>query len=219
MIHVVAICGMMGSGKSTMLKRLREHICDCVVLQEDEYNPAPLQSVAEVQDWWDRGAKVEDFDLSALASAIQTLTASADTTTANRVVLLETQFGRQHPALRPLIDLQIWIDVDPDIAFARKVAQISRQMLENPEANSSSDSLAWIAGFCDAYMLTTRKLFANQRKHVGQQSDERLDGTAGPQDVCEQLRSILSPLTNQALSNSNDEKHANNSAVSRVALR
>ncbi|APZ91650.1 AAA family ATPase [Fuerstiella marisgermanici] len=189
MSHVVAICGMMGSGKSTLLDLLSSQLGDCIVLEEDAYNPAPLKSIGEVKAWWDRGGQVDEFDLSALVSALEAATAASD-----RVVFLETQFGRLHAALRPHIDLQVWIDVDADIAFARKVAQLTRQMLSNPESASAADSLAWLAEFCDSYVQTTRQLFARQRTQVGQQSDERLNGNGTPQKVCERLQALLAPL-------------------------
>lgn len=195
MLQVVAICGMMGSGKSTLLTLLQDHLPDCIALQEDDFNPAPMQSVAEVQGWWERGANVEEFDLSLLKSAITAEATKA--TTNNHLILLETQFGRQHSALRPLIDVQIWIDVQADIAFARKVKQFSQQMLDDTEARSPEDSLAWITDFCDSYLQTTHKLFAHQRQQVAGQSDERINAAGCPHDVCNQLLSILSPLVSE----------------------
>ncbi|MEP3478808.1 MAG: AAA family ATPase [Fuerstiella sp.] len=195
MSHVVAICGMMGSGKSTIVKMLRSHFTDCVVLHEDDFNSAPMKSVAEVQNWWNNGANVDEFDLSALGAKLK-CEAEAANVPENQIVLLETQFGRHHSELRPWIDLQIWIEVDADIAFARKVSQISRQMQNDNEAHSVAGSLQWISEFCDSYLQTTRKLFIQQRQQVGQQSDERIDGSGCPEDVCEQFLTILSPLTN-----------------------
>ncbi|MCP4788365.1 MAG: AAA family ATPase [Fuerstiella sp.] len=189
MNHVVAICGTMGSGKSTMLERLSSQLEGCIVLQEDDYNPATLQSVDEVQAWWDRGGELDEFDLSPLVAKLNAETAGADS-----IVFLETQFGRLHPALRPLIDLQIWIDVDADIAFARKVAQLSREMLSQRESEASDDSLEWLAGFCDSYVHTTRKLFAKQRIQVGQQADERIDGSGAPEVTFGRIQAVLAPL-------------------------
>jgi uridine kinase len=45
---------------------------------------------------------------------------------ARGIVLLESQFGRQHPALAPLVDFQIWLDVPADVAFARRIAVSAR---------------------------------------------------------------------------------------------
>ncbi|MEQ9409352.1 MAG: hypothetical protein RIK87_16570 [Fuerstiella sp.] len=189
MSQVIAICGTMGSGKTTVLQQLSRQIPGCVRLEEDDYNPAPLRSLAEVQAWQERGGQVDEFDLSLLAAELQARTAVPD-----NLVLLETQFGRLHATLRPWIDLQIWIDVDADIAFARKVAQLTRQFLNSPETASAEESLNWIAGFCESYLQTTRKLFFRQRTEVGGQCDERINGSGTPQDVCARLQAVLAPV-------------------------
>lgn len=198
MSQVIAICGTMGSGKSTMLRLLSAQLPNCVTLQEDDYNPAPMRSLTEVQEWWDRGGRVEEFDLSALSARLESCTALSD-----GIVLLETQFGRLHPELRPWIDLQIWIDVDSDVALARKVAQLTRQLMDNAETASSPESLNWLACFCESYLQTTRKLFIRQRTQVGEQSDARIVGTGSPRQVCQHLHAALSPLVSGNAENDN----------------
>ena len=168
MSSVIAICGTMGSGKTTLMKSLHASLPNSVVVTEDDFNPAFTRSIDDVREWRDRGADVDEFDLSAVGSAI----VAAETAS---VVLLETHFGRLHSTLRPLIDLQLWIDVPLDIAFARKVAQLT-QMLPT-QLDDVAAALNWLAEFCDSYLQTTRPMFEQQRQQVGGQSDERIDGT------------------------------------------
>jgi len=187
MSHVIAICGMMGSGKSTVIGQMLPLLADGAALFEDDFNPAPMQSLEEIRGWWERGGRVEEFDLSALAAQLQH---ASDTS--GGVTLLETQFGRLHPALRPFIDLQVWIDVESDIAFARKVAQLSRGFLAG---RPTAESLEWIARFCDSYVQTTRELFERQRSQVAGQSDVCISGNGTPEDVCLQIwEQLPSPL-------------------------
>jgi hypothetical protein len=193
MSHVIAICGMMGSGKSTAVAHLLKSTPDCVAFHEDEYNPALKQSIEEVQAWWERGAPVGEIDLSTLAAELQEASENFD-----GVVLLETQFGRLHPNLRPLIDLQCWIDVEPDIALARKIAQLATQFAESPESASSVAPLHWLAEFCKSYFQTTRKLFVRQRNDVSGQSDIVIGGDRSPADVCEQVRIAVPGLFRKA---------------------
>lgn len=189
MSHIVAICGMMGSGKSTAVRHLSAMYPGCCCLHEDDFNPALLQSLDQVQEWWERGGSMDEIDLSDLAAELQHAADNGD-----GVVLLETQFGRLHPALRPLIDLQCWIEVEPDLAFARKMAQLAAQFAETPDAARSTEPLQWLAVFCDNYSQTTRKFFMKQRTEVSGQSDVIVLGNQSPPDVCQQLEDAMPGL-------------------------
>ncbi|MEZ6125312.1 MAG: hypothetical protein R3C49_19360 [Planctomycetaceae bacterium] len=196
MTHVIAICGTMGSGKSTAIARLQSRLPNCETLFEDDFNPAPLKSLDEVQEWFEAGGRVSEFDLSALVQQLR-----AATSAGRAIVLLETQFGRMHPALRPLIDLQCWIDVEPDLALARKVTQLARQFAGDAESRSAdaAEALLWLAEFCDGYSQITRKLFLQQRTSVGRQSDIQISGHASPDDVCDRIcRSLPSWMADAA---------------------
>lgn len=186
MSHLIAICGMMGSGKSTFVHQLQRTDPNCLCFHEDEFNPALLQSLDQLQDWWERGSPVDEIDLSTLVAQLRQATAQ-DT----GVILLETQFGRLHPALRPMIDLQCWIDVAPDLALARKVAQLATQFADSPDAESSLQPLRWLSAFCDSYAQTTRKLFMKQRTEVAGQSDVVLRGDQSPQQLCDQFQNAV----------------------------
>ena len=103
---------------------------------------------------------------------------------AQRIVLLETHFGRLHSALSPWIDFQVWINTPADIAVARKVLQLSQQMTQQNPPVPNSDGLRWIEKFCSGYLTTTRKLFNLQRQQVAAVSDVTIDGEGSPWDVC-----------------------------------
>lgn len=210
MTWVIAICGTMGSGKSTVVENVAAALPDCEMLFEDDYNRTTERSLEEINAWWDRGADVGEFDLFELLTQLAArcpdksqdqgidvprsprtfLTASIAQETAGshrgiqRILLLETHFGRLHPALSPWIDFQCWIDVPADIAVARKIAQRSAQLQMQSPHNGTSDGLRWIESFCKGYLTTTRKLFEMQRQKVRDLSDVSIDGQAAPLDVC-----------------------------------
>lgn len=186
MTHIVAVCGMMGSGKSTVLKHFHDNVPGCVVIEEDDYNAAPLRSLDDLRGWWKRGGRVDEFDLTHLSTELEAVRDSD-----HELVILETQFGRAHPQVRPWIDVQFWIEVDPDIAFARKVAQLAREQIDSAEQSSPTDSLRWIADFCDSYIQVTRPLFQRQKTQVGGLSDERIDGTGDAASVFQRLQTSL----------------------------
>ena len=210
MTWVIAICGTMGSGKSTVVENVAAALPDCEMLFEDDYNKTTERSLEEINAWWSRGADVGEFDLSGLLAQLAAgcpdksqdqgtdvprspevfSTASCATekvrsrSGTKKLLLLETHFGRLHPALNPWIDFQCWIDVPADIAVARKIAQLSAQLQMQSPHNGTFDGLRWIESFCKGYLTTTRKLFEMQRQKVRDLSDVSIDGQAAPLDVC-----------------------------------
>ncbi len=205
MTIVIAICGTMGSGKTTAVENIAAALPDCVTLHEDDYNKTTDRSLDDIDNWWNRGANVGEFDLSALISHLvfvcpnsvmsnpaaiehQRTDVPRSPRLAGRgkgqIVLLETHFGRLHPELNSWIDFQCWIDVPADIAVARKIAQLSNQMQTSQSDEFGHDGLRWIENFCKGYLGTTRKLFEMQRQQVRDLSDLSIDGQATPLDVC-----------------------------------
>lgn len=209
MTWVIAICGTMGSGKSTLTENAAAALPDCSVVFEDDHNRMTDRSLDNIKDWFARGGNVSEFDLSDVIARltelcpdkridVTTTLASAGVITsspnaknsraarasAHRIVLLETHFGRLHSALSPWIDFQVWINTPADIAVARKVLQLSQQMTEQNPPLPDSDGLRWIEKFCSGYLTTTRKLFNLQRQQVGAVSDVTIDGEGSPWDVC-----------------------------------
>lgn len=194
MTTVIAICGTMGSGKSTAVENIVAALPDCVSLHEDDFNRTTDRSLDDINDWWNRGASVGEIDLSQVINQLAVKCPEKDSTTnasaieshrrGNRILLLETHFGRLHPELSPWIDYQCWIDVPADIAVVRKVAQLSEQMRQQSFRGDSSNGLRWIEDFCKGYLTTTRKLFEMQRKKVRELSEMSIDGQGTPLDVC-----------------------------------
>jgi len=205
MTIVIAICGTMGSGKTTAVENIAAALPDCVSLHEDDYNKTTERSLDDIDHWWNRGANVGEFDLSALITQLAVLCPNSVTSNLTaakhqgtniprsprlagvgngQIVLLETHFGRLHPELHPWIDLQCWIDIPADIAVARKIAQLSNQMHTSQSDDFAKDGLRWIENFCKGYLRTTRKLFEMQRQQVRDLSDMSIDGQATALDVC-----------------------------------
>lgn len=197
MTIVIAICGTMGSGKTTAVENIAAALPDCEALHEDDFNRTTERSLDDIDAWWGRGAIVGELDLSELIKQLATMCPDQDSSvtgstqksrrSTTRILLLETHFGRLHPALEPWIDYQCWIDVPADIAVARKIVQLCGHMGSQP-ANSENEygsELRWIENFCKGYLMTTRKLFEMQRQKVRELSEMSIDGQGTPLAVCE----------------------------------
>ncbi|MCA9058143.1 MAG: hypothetical protein KDA85_06570 [Planctomycetaceae bacterium] len=196
MTQVIAICGSMGSGKTTVVTRLSELLPRCVALFEDEYNRTTERSLTEMRAWLERGADIGEFDLSALIIRLKEFTVhqhARSASAAAETVLLESQFGRLHPGLSPYVDFQCWLDVPADIAIVRKIRQLTTDQLQCSDVGAAA-GLSWIADFCQGYLAETRPLLEMQRREVRHASDLRIDGMQTPELVCQQIIEELSMM-------------------------
>lgn len=185
---VIALSGTMGSGKSTLAAQAAATLPRTVVLTEDDFCTATHQSLSDVAAWWRRGGDVAEIDLSAVIRHLQGLLHLTDESRP-QFVLLETQFGRLHPQLGPWIHRQCWIEVPPDVALARKFAQLAADL--NQEPIPPHEALLWLHDFCRSYLSTTRPMFEQQRLRLRSVADTCLDGLAPPVQVLDQLLAAM----------------------------
>lgn len=168
---VVAITGSMGAGKSTVVRHLVGLLQRAVAVHEDDHQSMTLWSADEMRRWQEAGADVGQLPLEDLPALLATL---RDAERGHRgIVVLESQFGRLHPALRPLIDFQIWLTVPADLAYARRIAQLAEEHAADPASR-----LASIAGMTRAYIEWTAPLVHRQQATVPAVSDIVVAGDA-----------------------------------------
>jgi len=173
---VVAVTGSMGSGKSTVVKRLESLLPRAVAVHEDDHQSMTQWTADDVRRWQDAGGDVAKLPLEGLPDRLAMLRDPACGHCG--IVLLESQFGRHHPALAPLVDFQIWLDVPADVALARRVAQLAGERVDD-----SSARLAWIARMSAAYAAWTATLVHRQRESVAAAADVIVDAGGAVTDV------------------------------------
>ena len=168
---VVAITGSMGAGKSTVVHQLVCLLPRALAVHEDDHQSMTRWSADEVRRWQEAGADVGQLPLEGLPDLLVTL---RDAERGHHgIVVLESQFGRHHPALRPLIDFQIWLTVPADVAFARRIAQLACEHADDPTTR-----LAWIARMSRAYVAWTAPLVHRQQAAVPAVCDVIVAGDA-----------------------------------------
>jgi uridine kinase len=98
-------------------------------------------------------------------------------------VFVESQFGRYHPQLKPWIDYQIWLDIPPDRALARKLAQYANFLVKKPFSTNFVQNLEWVENFCRNYDDLVSQMIAKQRSWVVPDSDIIIRADLGPENV------------------------------------
>lgn len=125
--YVVAISGMSGAGKTSVVRRTAELLGDAVALHFDDYISVSTYP-ADLRAWMEEGADVDVWKTPQLADDIRSLRAGeAITLPGGRVVepadvlVIEEPFGRMRKEMAGLIDLAVHIDVPADVLLARRL--------------------------------------------------------------------------------------------------
>lgn len=173
---IIAVTGGMGAGKSTVVRQLEILLPRAIAVHEDDHQRITRWTAEEVGRWKDAGADIAQLPLEGLPERLAEL---RDPACGHRgLVVFESQFGRHHPALAPLVDFQIWLAVPADVAFARRIAQLARERVDDPAAR-----LAWIARMSAAYANWTAPLVQRQREAVSAAADVIIDADGSVTDV------------------------------------
>jgi uridine kinase len=178
MPSIIAVAGIVGAGKSTLVRGLAAELGDASTIHVDSYETFTGQSASEVTDWARGGA---DFDRLTIPGLVEDLERLKSGTTvveprtgrpvpATNYVLFETQFGRAHRATGRHIDLLFWVETPLDVALARKARE---------HLGLGTDP-AWLDGWLANYLGFVRALLVQQRDRVRPQADVLLDGLADP---------------------------------------
>ena len=175
---VIAISGYPGSGKTRLARQVSRR-SKITHIEYDRYERFTQKSPAEIQSWLARGAPYEEISTPGMREAIRE---------ARGVVVLDTPLGRAQPGIGPLVDKLIWIDCPPDLALARKVAQLAR----NVPKNQGDGFARWLDGYMQAYETIVRPACAVQARRVAPDADLRLDASLSPAVQDETVLAFLS---------------------------
>lgn len=113
---VVAISGMSGAGKSSVVRRTLDRLGNATALYFDDYMSVSTYP-ADLLDWLARGADVDEWKTPQFAADLRSVRRSGE----HAFVLVEEPFGRRRAEVRDLIDVSAHIDVPADVLLARRL--------------------------------------------------------------------------------------------------
>jgi uridine kinase len=188
MRHLIAVSGVMGSGKSSLVRGLAAELGDAATVYLDSYERFTEQSAAQVTDWARGGADYHGLSIPGLAEDLERLKGGVEIVeprTNRRIaptshVLFETQFGRAHRSTGRHIDLLIWVETPLEVALARKVREQTRTFLDRNDRGECVQFLSWLDGWLANYLGFVRGLLVAQRDRVRPEADVILDGMDEP---------------------------------------
>lgn len=162
---VIAISGIPGAGKTRAAVGLAQRL-GATYLPFDDFETLTEHDADHALDWLARGAPWTEMYDPALDGVLVALAHQGP-------VVFETPLGRHPPAHSAVITCAIWIDVDPDIALARKLTTA----LAPREWGASAEMSDWLTLFLDNYVRLVRPCLAKQAERVRPLSDHIIDGT------------------------------------------
>ncbi len=158
---VISISGPPGAGKSTLGRWLTTHL-GATRVNYDDYEQMTRRSEAEVGEWLQRGAPIDEIPAPGLAEAVMSARAKG-------ITIYETHLGRAWSPTRDLIDISIWIETPLDLALSRRLQTIANLW----EANGATGPhcAQWLKGHLHAYESIVRPSLLVQLDRVRSQAD------------------------------------------------
>lgn len=184
MRYLVAVCGPIGGGKTSVVRALAKQLDDAAAIHMDDYECMTRMPVHHLAQWVERGANCDELLVPLLGDHLRMLKRGEPVLGPERnvriaprkYILLETQFGREHKATGEQIDLLIWIDAPLDIALARKLKSFTADALRAGHAEGGREPLAWLDDYLANYLALVRQLMRLQEEKVRPRADVVLDG-------------------------------------------
>jgi len=199
MAYVVAVAGIAGAGKSTLVRELVAALGDAVAVHIDDYQRVTRRPVREIVQWMRRGGSFDEFSIPLLEEHLERLKRGErvlDPVTLRQIlprryVIFETHFGRAHQATGRHIDLLVWIDTPLDVALARNLRDLVRPLLQDPGVDLTRDRVARLSDYVENYLADVRALVLMQQQEVAGAADVTVDGSGESAGIVEQVRRAI----------------------------
>jgi uridine kinase len=178
---VIAINSVGGGGKSTLATALHDSISGSALFCFDDFDATNVYP-RDYVEWLGRGADISEFDFPEMALAVEAAVKSGGA----EYVFLDYPFGREHPRLRELIDVAVYIDTPLDMALARRLLRDYNWS----SAAFAARTLAELREDIEYYFKQARPLFLHHQRHQ-LTSDLVLDGCLRVEDLKERVMALL----------------------------
>jgi energy-coupling factor transporter ATP-binding protein EcfA2 len=169
--EVIAVCGIPGSGKSTLVTALAASVQGGRAISIDDYL-LPSVTHADITQWVRDGAKFEDWQTPGLSDDLSVAIADPDVS----YVILEEARGRYSPETAPLITHLVYLSVPPDVGLARKILQIN-------ENHSEVEAVQYYRHYLHCLPAVIRAI----EMKIRPQADLILDGTESTTSLAQRV--------------------------------
>lgn len=155
--QVVAVSGVSGAGKTTIVKQLAKEF-NCPFLLFDDHTDKDSYP-ENMNDWFKNGAKVSLIKTPRFVSALKSLISK----NSSCYIFIEEPFGKERDVMSPLIDYVILLDQPLELCLSR--------IIKRHTAYPNSDSLASISSYLNKYEDHFRDIYISAANQVRNNCD------------------------------------------------
>jgi uridine kinase len=188
--YVVAISGISGAGKTSVVNRTADLLGGAARLFFDDYDSVSAYP-PDLKAWLEAGADVDEWKTPRFSGDLRTLrSGQAIWLPKDRriveptpVIIIEEPFGKLRQEMEGLIDLAVHVDVPPDVLLARRLL---RRMGE--ESGQYGDRLLGrLEQDLREHLTAGRDLDARGAAVIRDSADVILDGTKPVDQIAAEL--------------------------------
>lgn len=180
---VIAVAAPIGGGKSALTAALAQALGESETLRFDDYEQATRKPVDELAQWLADGADFDRLQAPGLAEALTTLLGGPQApggSAVKRHLVFEMPLGRAWSATAAQIDHLVWIDCPLDVSLARRIREISSDLLHR-DALDARRGLAWLDNYLRHYIEVVHHVLELQRERVKPYADLIVDALDTPE--------------------------------------
>lgn len=159
---VIAVSGVSGAGKTTIVKRLANKFNSPFLLFDDYTDKETYPK--NMKAWLKKGANVSEIKTPKFTCAVKDLRSKSN----DRFIFIEEPFGKERESMSSLIDYTILLDQPMELCLARIIKRHTK--------NSNTNSIAAISAYLAKYEDHFRDIYIAAAKQVRRHSDLSIDG-------------------------------------------
>jgi uridine kinase len=180
-MKIVALSGVSGCGKTSVVKQLSEVFCCPYLLFDDytEHNTYPT----DMKGWFDNGANISLIRTPRFVSALRQLKTQGE----HEYIFIEEPFGRCRDLMAPLIDYVVLLDQPMEVCLSRL---IMRHIKHSPSDPSNS-----IAEYLLKYDSHLRQIYIEATNQVRENCDLVIERVASVELTSESISDWLKSKT------------------------